>query len=351
MKKVIMIFLIFLLTGSSVSVLAENFPILERQVEVRQAHLEWITAIFEISMVAVIEYVEEIGGDTYDLETLLTDFRDQMEKIGSLTTHIALNNALRQLGQIINDFRIETQNQMSENNGKYLELLSSIKSELEDEENKSYLDGLNDDYWRTRKTNALDIFDIRFGRAQSILNELSENHDVAEAQAKLKEIGDKRSGLEAALDERDNIQILQVNLEILALSKELIKIVIDLQVRIPKEKIVEYWIDVGEKALERIDTIITELEILDIDVTELRNIHSKADDDLEKANNEFDEPRDLEGAIEALRDLKTDLIELRKAYEELVFGGVLSGNMKVKIETTIDDLSDFVEDMEENMQF
>lgn len=351
-KKILIFFLMFLLTVSSVSVLAEDFPILERQVEIRKAHLEWITAIFETSMDGVIRYVDEIDGDSSELSKLLIDFEVQTGKIGTLTTHIALNNAIRQLIQITSDFGIETRRQMSDNNGKYLELLNSIKSELEKEENKVVLDDLNDRYWRTRKTNALVIFDIHVERAQKILNKLNDSYDIDEAQKKLEEIVDIRSELEAALDERDNSKILQVYLEILALSKELGKIVIDLQVKIPIERILEYWISVGDPILKRIDTIISELDTLEIDVTELREIHSKAENDLEKAKDAFDdEPRNLEGAIDALRDLKTDFIELRKAYEELVFGGVISGNMKIKVESTSDDLGDTVEDMEESLTF
>jgi len=154
--------------------------------------------------------------------------------------------------------------------------------------------------------------------------------------------------LEGALNGRDNIKILQVHLEILDLSKELHKIVRDLQVEIPQEMRVKFWINVGDRVVERTDTIISELATLGIDVTELREIHSKAKTDLKKAQDEFN-VGNLEEAIDALKDLKTDFIELRDAYEELVFGGVLSGDTKVKVESTSAVLSDTIKDMEESI--
>lgn len=351
MKK-ILITLVFILAifSTCVSVaFATDFPVLEKQVETRQAHLKWITAIQETSMDAAIGYIDGIsnGTDTSELSSLRNEFNDQTEKIETLTTHVALNNAHRQLRQITTDFRIETRKQMSEHNGKHLALLNSIKTALD--ENKNELDNLKDTYWETRKDNALEIFDIRIDRAQNILDTLNENdYDITEAQAKLDEIKDKRSYLEGALNDRDNIKILQVHLEILDLSKELRKIVRDLQVEIPQKMRVKFWINVGDRVVERTDTIISELETLGIAVTELRDIHSKAETDLKKAQNEFN-AGNIEGAIEALRDLKTDFIELRKAYEELVFGGVLSGDMKVKVESTSAVLSDTVKDMDESI--
>ena len=45
--------------------------------------------------------------------------------------------------------------------------------------------------------------------------------------------------------------------------------------------------------------------------------------------------------------LKADFVDLKEAYEELVKN--LSGNMKTKIELTIDALSDTVEHMEDSI--
>jgi hypothetical protein len=233
---------------------------------------------------------------------------------------------------------------MGEHNGKYLELVNRIKTTLDGK--KEELDSLKDSYWETRKENALEIFDIRVDRAQNVLDTLqNKGYDVGEAKKKLDEIKAKRSELEDALDARDNLAIAQVHLDIFDLSKELAKIVRDLQVVTPQEARVRYWINVGERIVERTATIISELETLGIEVTELKKIHLQAEADLKKAQEAFD-AGNLEGAIEALKNLKTDFIELRDAYHKLVFSGVLSGDIKATVEATSAALDDTLKDME-----
>ena len=251
------------------------------------------------------------------------------------------------MGDITRDFRLETREQMKEHDGKDWELLTRVIIALEAD--KEELDNLEDEYWEIREKNSLEIFDIYVDWAQDILDILEDNgYDIAEAQEKLDEIKDQREDLEDALKDRDRIEILQIHLEIIDLSMELGQIVRDMQVEIPPKKVVEHWINVGDRMVERTDTIISELETLGIDVTELQEIHSKAEADLEKAQEEFNKGN-LAGAIDALKDLKTDLIELRDAYEELIFGGSLPEDIEAKVEAMVDTLDDTIEDMEESI--
>ncbi len=328
---------------------AEEYPVLDRQVEIRQAHLKWVARIVEISMEAAIDYIDEISGGagTSKLSSLLDDFRDQNEKAGTLTTHVALNNAIRQLTQITNDFNEETQKQMREYNGKNLLLLGRIATALND--NKNGLDKLKEDYWNIKKENVLGIFDIYVDFAQDILDKLGENgYDITEAQKKLDEIKDKRGEVEDALEKEDDIKLFGIYVELVDLSKELGEIIKDLQVEVPQKTIVKYWITVGERAVDRTYTIISELDTLGIDVKELKEIHSKAETDLKKAQDAFD-AGNLGEAVEALEDLKTDLIELREAYDELISGGELPEDMESKVKSTTDALDDIIEEMDNSL--
>jgi tetratricopeptide (TPR) repeat protein len=331
-----------------VCVSAEDFPVLDRQVKIRQAHLKWISKVTEVSMVAVIDYIDEIsnGTGTSELSSLLEDFREKEGMIESFTTHIGLNNGIRELKQITVQFRKETKIQLTANNGKALELLNRIKTALD--ENSDEIDTLKDEYWQTRKELTLEIFDIRVERAQTILDKLHENeYDVSEAQAKLDEIKDMRDELEIALESRDNAEILSVNVEILNLSKELRQIVRDLQVKIPKSKIVNHWINVGDRILERTSMIISELEALGMDVSELKEIHSKAEDDWNTAKEKYDEG-DIDGAIEALKQLKDDLKELKQAYLDLLSEDLPEDVAEI-IELTAEAVEETVESMEESI--
>ena len=346
LSSILTLTICFIAAGSA---FAADFPILTKQVEIRQAHLEWKSAGQEIGMETIIAYINEISENAgaAQLSSLLDGFKNQSQTMQTLTTHVAFNNAFKQLRKITTDFRLETRKQMKEHKGKASALISKIKIALE--EKQSELDGLKDAFLAVGKNNSLEIFDIRVNHAQEVLNALSANgYDITAAQAKLDEIKNKRSSLESALDEQDNTKIRQVHLEILNFSKELRQIVRDLQVEVPKNKMIKHWTHVGDRVVERTNTIISELETLGIDTTTLRGIHSQAEVDLEKARNEFD-AGNFEEAINALKDLKTDLIELRDAYEVLVSGDVLPKNMENKIEATINALDNTVGKMENSI--
>ncbi len=364
MKKTLTV-LVLLLAISSVGVASGDYSVLGKQVEIRQAHLTWIATMLEVSMEATIGYIDEIseGTGTSELSSLLGDFRDQIKKTEELTTHVALDDAIIQLTQIIGDFRSETLKQMNEHDGDGLQLLDRIITALDD--NKDELDNLEDEYWETRKNNALEVFDIYVDSAQDILDILEdEGYDIIEAQKKLNEIKNKRGDLGEALGDRDNIEISWIYLKIVDLSLELGWIVRDLQVEIPPETMIKYWIDVCERVVERTDTLISELDSLGIDVTELESIQSKVEADLKEAQDAFN-AGDLEAAVDALEDLETDLIELKDAYSEPLFGETLTEYVEAEIEAAmedaitaamedamkamIDELIDMVELMEESI--
>jgi len=345
MKKAIA--LLFILTFFCAGAFADDFPVLGSQVEIRQAHLDWITTIQRIGMEASIDYIDEIseGQGTAELSSILSKFNAKVNDAMALTTHVALNNALRQLRDITTEFRQENRAQMQAYDGRNGQLLAKIAGALV--ESEAELNALKDAYWDKRKTNALEIFGIRVERAQNILNKLDEKgYGISEAQAKLDEIVGKRSELESALDARNNLEIVAVHLEIFELSKELIQIVIDLQVQIPQPTRIRHWIGVGERVVERTATIISELKGLGMDVSTLEEIHSKAEEDLEKAKEAF-EAGNNDDALDALQDLKQDFADLKKAYRSLVFGDDVPDEIEEKVVEMSDALEETVEEMAE----
>ncbi len=77
---------------------ATEYPILDKQVEIRHAHLAWIGAVQEVRMQAAISYIDTIsaGQGTQTLITLSNTFKEQVDNLQSLTTHAALDAALVQ---------------------------------------------------------------------------------------------------------------------------------------------------------------------------------------------------------------------------------------------------------------
>jgi len=348
-KTLFVVGILLTLLLSTVVVGEEDYPILDMQIEIRQAHLSWLYAIHEVSFVACINYVDDISNKTgtTDLNSLLQDFQDQYDLIETLNTHVGLNNAIRQIKDITRDFRQELRDQLNLYSGNGLILLSEIKTALTN--NQSYFDTFEDQYWDIKKTNDLAIFDMRVDHAQDILDILvNRGYNTTEAQDKLDEIIAKRTDLVDALDERNYGEIGVVLREIYNLSKELRQIVKDLQIDIPRPIRTRFWIRVGERVLDRTSTIISELEKLGIDTTELVEIHSYAETNLTLAQNKY-ESGDINGSIDSLHDLKQNFIDLKDAYLDLVFGGELSDTLESAVELTSEALEDTIEQMEKTI--
>ena len=111
-KTIFVVALLLSLSLISVAVGEEDYPVLDRQIEVRQAHLTWRFAYHEIRISASIDYIDEIsnGTGTTDLLSLLSDLQDQIDLIATLTTHVGLNNAIRQIRSITSDYNHELLN-------------------------------------------------------------------------------------------------------------------------------------------------------------------------------------------------------------------------------------------------
>lgn len=329
---------------------ASEYPVLDNQVETRQMHLKWVLTLHEISMEAVVDYVAEIskGKGTSVLKSFLTEFNEAVDNIESYTTHIGLNNFLRDLKDLTSSFRSETQSKMSEYNGKVLVLLIRIGEKIQ--ENQDQLDNLKNQYWENRKANVIENFDIHVERAQNVLIVLEErDYDISEAQNKLNEIKTLRGDLETALGERDNLEILKVSLNALELSRELAEIVRDLQIVVPPSKIARHWLNVGGRVIERSGVIIDELKNLGLDTEKLEEKHSEATFHLTEIEKKLNDG-DLEGAIDALQGLKDDILELCNSYLDLVFPEGVPDELKDAIGALGQRLEEIAEKMAESLQ-
>lgn len=331
-------------------VTASEYPVLDNQVETRQTHLEWLLTLQEISMEAVVDYIDEIsdGNGTSGLEDILAEFRGEVDDIESYTTHVGLNNFLRSLRDLTTAFRDETRSLMSEYEGKVLVLLIRIGEEIA--ENQEQLDALKDHYWTNMRENSLENFDIRVERAQCVLDTLDERgYDISEAQGKLDEIAALRDDLEAAFGDRDNLEILGVSLQALEMSRELAEIVRALQVEVPPSRILGHWANVGERIVDRTGVIIDELKRLEMDTGELERIHGEAETHLAEAKAKL-EDGDIVGSAGALMELKEDLLGLRDAYVDLVFPEGVPEAIQEAMDALGEKLRETAEDMEESLE-
>ncbi len=326
---------------------ASDFPVIDNQVETRQAHLRWLLTIQEVSMEAVVDYIVEIseGNGTAQLVQHLNEYIVGLDDIDSYTTHIGLNNFLKDLKDITGDFRSESRRLINEHNGKVLTLLVRINDRISENEDK--IGELKDQYWGTRKANVLENFDTRVERAQGVLDILEEReYEVTEAQAKLDEVIALRDDLAATLDAGDNLEIIRVSRDALELSRDLAEIVRSLQVRVSASRRLTRLVNVGERVVERTDVIIGELKSLELDISELEEINAKAEVHLADAKAKLEEG-DYEGTADALRSLKDDMLELRDAYVDLVFPEGMPESIGAAFEALGEKLAETAGKMEE----
>jgi len=352
MRKLVLLLLLLSCLTPGLA-LASDYPVLDNQVETRRAQLEWLLGVQEFSMEAVVEYISEVseGNGTTTMSSILADLSGRIDGISSYTTHVGLNNFLRDLKDVSKDFRDESKDMMTTYEGKYLTLIARIASKLED--SQAALDLLKDNYWTVRSGNVLENFDIRVERAQGILDLLeARGYNITEADSKLAEISALRDDLEAALATEDNLEILEVGLETLELSGELVLIVKDLQVTVPPKRVVGHWVNVGNRVVERIGPIISELKTLGLDVSTLETIHGEAVTHAALAEEKHGEG-DLIGAVDALIDLQSDIEDLIDAYTGLVFpDGVPAevetamSNLAAKLQEIATKLSDALDELQ-----
>jgi hypothetical protein len=347
-KSVALLMVAFFLTPCMAAAL--DYPVLDNQVETRRRHLTWLLTLQEISMEAVHDYIDEIsdGAGAGRLETILDEYREAVADIDSYDTHVGLNNYIRGLRDITTSFRAETRERLRQYDGSAVVLLIRIAERIDDDSDR--LGRLKDEYWESRNRNTLANFDIRVERAQHVLDLLGERgYDVSEAQAKLDEIAGLRADLEAALGDEDNAEILSVSLEALELSRQLADHVRDLQVQVPAKRVLQHWINVGERVLDRTDTIIDELDRLGLDTGELKEIHGEAETRLALAVEKLEE-EDFEAAADALHDLRDSLVELRDAYVDLVFPEGFPGELEDAMDTLGEKLGDVADNMQESLE-
>jgi hypothetical protein len=301
-------------------------------------------------MEAVHEYIDEIsdGAGAGRLEAILDEYREAVDDIDSYDTHVGLNNYIRGLRDITASFRAESRERLRQYDGNAVVLLVRIAERIDDDSDR--LGRLKDEYWESRNRNTLANFDTRVERAQNVLDLLAERgYDVSQAQAKLDEIIALRDALEAALGDQDNAEILSVSLDALELSRQLAHHIRDLQVKVPAKRILQHWINVGERVLDRTDTIIDELGRLGLDTGELEEIHGEAESHHALAVEKLEE-QDFEAAADALHDLMESLVELRDAYVDLVFPEGFPGELEDALDTLGEKLGDVADNMQESLE-
>jgi hypothetical protein len=312
-----------------------TYPILDNQVAIRQAHIAWQAAIYEAKMLATVDYFASLNGDTTKLSSILSQFQDKAGQAGSISTHVGLNNLLRDMTDLVRQFREETRTQMAASKGRPVELMAKMNDAVKSD---PQIASLESTYWSTRETNRLADFDTRVSRAQTILDTLKgKGYDTAGPQATLGQISAKRSDLESALASRDNTRIQSVDQSIADLWQTLAQQVRDLQVSVSDDQKVKFWLDAGRRIMGRVDMIDRDLKSLGVDTSTLDPLVTTAKSDLAAAQDSYDSG-DITTAKVDLQTFRLDLKNLRDAYRALVAGGKVTGTAADQVQSLANTL-------------
>jgi hypothetical protein len=323
-----------------------EFPVLDKQVEIRQAHLAYLAELHTTRMDGAIGYLEDIGADTAGLEEIAAQFAAQAAEIQDLDTHIGLNNAVRQCQETAAHFREECRIQLQTAGGDAAALRAAVEEAVA---NNGEIEALKNRYWEIRTDHELAIFDLRVSHASEILERLAAHgYDTTEAGATLAVIEDLRVPLKEALLAQDIEEVREIQQEIRTLSEELRDIVRNLSVEVPNRAKIQLAIHLADRAIERSGMIIDDLARLGFDVATLERWTDAAAEDLADAESAF-EAGDMEGARDALEEVRDDFAALRDAYHDLVNGEDLSRGTEATVEglvTQLDTAIDTLDDLE-----
>ena len=346
----ILIFSVLIMASAQSEKPKNNYPVLSKQVEVRGAQLKIAVKIIQVSMQETIDYFNELPSDkpsTAKLQSILTEINQLNNQIDSTDTHVGLNSIIKTMQLKVREFKSEKNRLMGQVNGKQSELNKRIIIVLSDHADE--INSLTERYWAIRKSNSIEVLEKRIEFAQNILNILNNNrYDITQAQEKLDEINAKKDELSESLNKRDNVQIAKINVEILSLSNELRQIVIDLQIDIPEKTRVGYYVHLGNRIVPRIDSVISDLEDLGIEVTELKSLNEQAKSKLDEADTRFTS-NNLEGTIQSLNELKDILKNVHAEIISIMNNNPNNSEIAEIIESAEDALDSAVNNMDENL--
>jgi len=314
------------------------------ELEIRQAHLDWVALTTETEMDAVITYIFPLySTDTARLNVLLAEFREQEALIPAATSNRDLENITARMRAITAEFRNESGVQMEIGYGKP-DVLSRQVGEATS--GNPYIVQREQAYWNIRRTNQIRDFDAWVKESQGSLDTLkTQGFDTAQAQRTLDVIGSKRPGLDAALAAKSGERIADINGVILPLTRQLGAQVQEAQAGVSDTERMQFFVEQGYRAVARADQINNDLIVILLDIgppeTSLRQlkIDLAAMDRMLKAGNPG-------MAKTPFLHVKKDLKDLSMAYRDTANSASLPPDLAAAVRVMVITLDNAADQME-----
>ena len=321
--------------------------ILEKQLEIRQASLDVLTKTLEISMDASISYVRELGGSTSELDSLKGDFLAKREEQRNVKDHASLNSGIGEMSNILKSFNVKADEIIKANNGNPLIWIGKVLAAAK--ENEGAINEKKDAYWEVKREKTLEIFDEQMNAINVVAKFIeSSGWDMSQINAKIGQLEGLRDDLDGALSSKNEIEVAKVQFQIVAVGAELVAVGAPGLEWAYSAQTIAFWLDVASNALEGIDKMLTQLEGIGIDVSELRQVYSRATSDLNQLQNAYD-TKNAALARDALAKLQKDWVDFAAKLNEIISSGKLTEGYQKQVEGIISALKSSQQQISQDM--
>lgn len=296
---------------------------LEKQLEVRRAGVEWGAAVAEAEMQGFIDYIDSLeGASTSNTKSILRKYQSTVARARSAKSHQEMNQVWIDMltiyinGGLGGEFSTAAWAESNSHKGNALGVWASMGKVKK--ERDSQIKSKENNYWRIKEKNDLEVFDDGVRDAEKVLSTLeSRGLDTGTAEKQLDWIKGKRSTKQKYLRERNGLKLAQVDLEIVGKSIELAGEVVRIQLEYSRVQVDKSLIELGDRSLVQTKAVIKTLKFFQIDVRDLERSQGKAEGHLGKAKKAF-ERHDLEATEKSLLDLLEEMNTMGDIFCETI---------------------------------
>lgn len=339
--------LLFLLLAISTPAAAvqDDATLSESEIAIRQSHMTLVAFTQETEMGAAITYIYPLyNTDTTRLNSLLVEFKEQESRIIRATTRAEFSNITSRMRAITDEFRTETDLQMTKGYGKPDDLAMQVGKATA---GNPHIEEKRLAYWNTRRTSQIRDFDAWVLESQGVLDTLEkEGYDTARAQRTLDVFVSKRPVVVSALESKSDDRIVAANQVTLPLSRELGQQVAEAQGKVSKAERMQFLVDQGNRAVSRADATNLELTKIILDIGAAEPVTRTLKIDLAETGRIL-KTGNLPLAQTPMTRVKKDLKDLSMAYRDIANTADLPADLTASLRALIITLDTTADEMED----
>jgi len=195
--------------------------LIEHSIAMRQAHQAWRAEVRSAEMNASGDFVHSLdGADASSLDQISARFNVTRANITAAKSPAELSQVHRDLQELSKKYRVELRSQVLPAGGNVSELRGLIHEAVRSSPRVSLLE---DAYWNVRQSGELFTLDYWIERAENTANHLeSQGYNVTSLLETLDQLKDMQDELRAALEQRDQEALQEVQREVMNLTHELL---------------------------------------------------------------------------------------------------------------------------------